>query len=277
MENSSPETSTDLSDLVRLFIERENRSGDGDDDEEEDEDRSESERKSKCLKVTLRGLLMGCSEDEEVKKRIVAEAEQAYRGMGNGSSPAFKRRLVFRLRQKGFDAGLCRSKWERIGRFSSGSHEYIDVNVAGIRYVVEICLAGEFEIARATDSFASLLASFPPIFVGKVEELKRVVRLMCRAIKDSMKTAEMPVPPWRRYEYMQAKWSCPYKRTTNEAPAPPKKAFDSDADSAKKRTAGAVVPTLPVISCHCREDFASKVGLRMGQLALAFNGTNSGF
>ncbi|CAA0826489.1 Protein of unknown function (DUF506 [Striga hermonthica] len=114
--------------------------------------------------------------------------------------------------------GLCKSKWEKNGRNPSGSYEYIDVNSGGGRYIVEVNLAGEFSIARQTSSYASVLATFPPIFVGKPEELKKVVRIMSKAMRKSMKKAEMSVPPWRRLSYMQAKWFGFYRRTANEVP-----------------------------------------------------------
>ncbi|CAK9184869.1 unnamed protein product [Ilex paraguariensis] len=114
--------------------------------------------------------------------------------------------------------GLCKSKWEKTGRYPSGNYEYIDVNVAGTRYIVEVFLAGEFKIARPTDHYTSLLNFFPLVFVGKIDELKQVVRLMCNAIKKSMKTMDMHVPPWRRHGYLQARWFSSYKRTIKEIP-----------------------------------------------------------
>lgn len=89
------------------------------------------------------------------------------------------------------------------------------MNLKGKRYVVEIWLGLEFEIARPTNQYSALLDVFPLIFVGKVDELKQVVRLMCTAIKDSMKRMKLHIPPWRRNVYMQAKWFSAYKRTTN--------------------------------------------------------------
>jgi uncharacterized protein (TIGR01615 family) len=115
-------------------------------------------------------------------------------------------------------AGLCKSKWEKTGRYPSGNYEYIDVNVSGNRYIIEVLLAREFEIARPSDKYASLLDVLALIFVGKVEDLKQVVRQMCMAMKESMKSMGMHVPPWRRSGYMNSKWFGSYKRTTNEVP-----------------------------------------------------------
>ncbi|XP_057498903.1 uncharacterized protein LOC130783352 [Actinidia eriantha] len=260
----SPEaaSSVDLSDLVKSFVERE---GGGGGDGEEDGEEREGKGSDWELEEELRGLL-GC-EDDEIKLNIRGEAEEAYRAMGNGSSLGLNRGLMTRLRERGFDAGLCKSKWDRIGRLPSGSHEYIEVNTAGTRYIIEVNLASEFEIARPTETYTSLLQLFPQIFVGKVEELKQVVRLMCNATKYSMERVGLHVPPWRRFGYVQAKWFGSYKRTINEV------SVKNGSDSvAKKRSIGFV--RLPEISNHCREDFhfASKVGLKVGQLTIAFNG-----
>ncbi|XP_052181530.1 uncharacterized protein LOC127794467 [Diospyros lotus] len=279
----SPESTMDLSDLVKSFMEREYREEDKQDD---DEDRGKgpdgSESESFCLDSDLRDTLcklLNC-EDDEARRNLLSETEEAYGIIGNDSSSGFKRRLMTRLREKGFDAGLCKSKWERIGRnVPSGSYEYIDVNVAGNRYIIDVCLAGEFEIARATGGYTSLLEIFPPIFVGKVQDLKQAVRLMCDAIKNSMKSAGMHVPPWRRFRYMQAKWFGPYKRTLLEVSI--EKGSDREATGGKRRSVGFVATSTQQpkpINYHyyCREDFGRRAGLKEGQLAQApaFKGTS---
>jgi hypothetical protein len=139
--------------------------------------------------------------------------------------------------------------------------------VCGNRYIVEVLLAREFEIARPTDRYTSLLDVFPPIFVGKVKDLKQVVRLMCKSIKESMKSMGMPVPPWRRNRYMNSKWFSSYKRTTNEVSTGK---TESDEAFAGKRSVG--FEALPAISRYCRDDFQRKVGLRVGNLVAVLNG-----
>lgn len=152
--------------------------------------------------------------------------------------------------------GLCKSKWERNRKFPSGDYEYIDVNYGGNRYIVETSLMAEFEIARPTNQYTSLLDVFPLVFVGKVEELKRVVRIMCSAIKDSMKTMDMHVPPWRRNSYMQAKWFNTYKRTTNEVATNKSITFEAR----------------PLKAYNCKDVYyGSKIAVRVGHLAAKFN------
>ncbi|XP_041024132.1 uncharacterized protein LOC121264870 [Juglans microcarpa x Juglans regia] len=279
----SPESPADLSDLVNSFIERDGEV-DGDDKEVELEKEQNHEEYSPDssdseTKEMLRDLF-GWDHDgadgdhhNDLKHKIRAETRHASRGLiVDRSSPAFKRQLMARLRDRGFDAGLCKSKWAKSGRFPAGDYEYIDVNISGNRYIVEVLLAREFEIARPTDRYTSLLDVFPPIFVGTVEDLKQVVRLMCRAIKESMKSSDMHVPPWRRNGYMQFKWFGSYKRTTNEVPKG--KARSDNHAVAGKRSVG--FEALPAISYHCRVDFASKVGLRVGHLTAALEGSGMG-
>lgn len=169
-------------------------------------------------------------------------------------------------------AGLCKSKWGKTAQLTPGNYEYVDVNVAGNRYIVEVFMASEFEVARSTDRYASLLEVLPPIFVGKAETLKQIVRIMCRAIKKIMKRFEMSLPPWRRYAYMQAKWfSSSYKRTINDI-ADKKIGFNSHEKTEKQRALGFVPMPVRNNSCFCREAFVSKVGSRVGNLAMVMNG-----
>ncbi|XP_016554137.2 uncharacterized protein LOC107853679 [Capsicum annuum] len=135
----------------------------------------------------------------------------------------FKRRLMSRLRDRGFDVGICKSKWERNGHVPCGNYEYIDVNMIENRYIIEINLAREFEIAWPTTCYTSLLEIFPSIYAGKVDELKQVLRIMSRAMRKSMKKMDIHVPPWRQIGYMQTKWFDSYKRTINN-----KELFEED-------------------------------------------------
>ncbi|XP_073054002.1 uncharacterized protein [Primulina eburnea] len=277
-ESSGSEHSADLSDMVNSFLEREimeyGESEEVKDQEEEggeemvDGDESETNSPDSELEDSLKNLLFDHENDDgDVKRRILAEVEAAIGELGgNGSSsPDFKRRVMARLRSGGFDAGLCKSKWEKQGRCPSGDYEYIDVNTGGSRYIVEIFLAGEFTVARPTGCYVSLLKNFPPIFIGRPDQLKQVVRLMSNAIRKSMKSAGIHVPPWRRLTYMQAKWFGSYRRTQNEVTGR-KMAFPGEPLDGN-RSVG-FVPVAGQTMFYCREDFAC---IRTGNLAAALN------
>nr|GMC78637.1 uncharacterized protein LOC109167236 [Ipomoea batatas] len=208
-------------------------------------------------------------DDDVTKRNVYKEVEKAIRDSGDRSSPEFKRRLMARLRYNGFDAGVCKTRWEKNSRCPRGDYEYIDVNVNVGRYIVEVFLRGEFEIVRPTASYSCLLESFPAVFVGTEKELKKIARIMSIAMRKSMKKMGIHVPPWRRLAYIQAKWFSSYKRTTNEiasaAPAP------ATSRLHKHRRSVGFAPT-PEISFKCREDFGMKIGFRIGNLAAALSG-----
>ncbi|KAM5588845.1 hypothetical protein ABKV19_007015 [Rosa sericea] len=276
--SAAAESVADLSDLVKSFIERGNYRGDSthsrDDGEEIERDSLEMDEELEGgywsdseTKNTLQQLLDKNGGGDDVKENIVAEVEHACGVIGDRLDREFKRKLMAHLRHKGFDAGLCKSKWVKSSRFPAGDYEFVDVNVNGTRYIIEPFFTGEFEIARPTSRYTSLHNVLPQIFVGEVEELKKIVRIMCTAIKKSMKRVDMPMPPWRRNGYMLAKWFGSYKRTTN-AVSSSTKAFEFDESLSAKRSFGFEV--LPMKSYYCRDSFATNNGLRIGNLTAAF-------
>ncbi|XP_022721061.1 uncharacterized protein LOC111278700 [Durio zibethinus] len=277
----SPEDSTDLSDLVNSFLERdcEIQTDEGkihQEEEEEKQDDSDGFWSEYDTKQMLKNLLSNAhdgNQEEDVKQKIRKETELACQLIiGDRLSEGFKRQLVSHLRDKGFDAGLCKSRWEKVGQHIAGNYEYVDVNINGIRYIVEVNLRGEFEIARPTTCYASLLEDIPPIFVGKTKELKRIVKLMCKAMRESMESRDMHVPPWRRSGYMQLKWFARYGRTVNEFPVPNASQSNNSVPAPARRPVG--FEAIPTISFHCRDNYASKAGLKVGYLAAAFNSTS---
>ncbi|VAI48801.1 unnamed protein product [Triticum turgidum subsp. durum] len=136
---------------------------------------------------------------------------------------AVRKLVAARLRARGFDAGVCRSSWERGSSVPAGSHEYVDVVIAAgastSRYIVEVNLAIEFETARPSAEYQELLLALPTVLVARPETFKEVAAAMCAAAAESIRGAGMHVPPWRRARYVQAKWSGKYKRAAAVAVA----------------------------------------------------------
>lgn len=75
-----------------------------------------------------------------------------------------------------------------------------------VRVIIELNFRSEFEIAKAGDEYNRLVERLPEIFVGKVERLENVIKILCGAAKKSMKEKKMHLGPWRKHKYMQAKW-----------------------------------------------------------------------
>ncbi|KAL3517629.1 hypothetical protein ACH5RR_020218 [Cinchona calisaya] len=118
----------------------------------------------------------------------------------------------------GYDASICKSRWEKSSSFPAGEYEYVDVLLEGdIRLIIDVDFRSEFEIARSTKAYKSILQVLPTIFVGSADRLQRIICIVSEAAKQSLKKKGMPFPPWRKAEYVKAKWFSPYTRTTTTA------------------------------------------------------------
>ncbi|XP_060181081.1 uncharacterized protein LOC132610744 [Lycium barbarum] len=125
-----------------------------------------------------------------------------------------RKMVVDGLLALGYDASICESRWEKTPPTPAGAYEYIDVVIEGERLLIDIDFRSEFEIARSTRSYKCLLQMLPNIFVGKADRLQKIIHLLTEAAKQSLKKKGMPCPPWRKAEYVKAKWLSTYTRIT---------------------------------------------------------------
>ncbi|XP_071724566.1 uncharacterized protein [Rutidosis leptorrhynchoides] len=112
----------------------------------------------------------------------------------------------------GYDASTCKSRWENSSSYPAGEYEYVDVIMDGERLIVDIDFRSEFEIARSTKMYKSILQFLPLIYVGKSDRLANIILIVSDAAKQSLKKKGMPIPPWRKAEYVKAKWLSPHTR-----------------------------------------------------------------
>lgn len=84
--------------------------------------------------------------------------------------------------------------------------------IQGERLIVDIDFRSEFEIARSTKTYKSILQTLPYIFVGKADRLQKIIAIASEAAKQSLKKKGMHIPPWRKAEYAKAKWLSPHAR-----------------------------------------------------------------
>ncbi|KAL8481623.1 hypothetical protein ACS0TY_027939 [Phlomoides rotata] len=114
----------------------------------------------------------------------------------------------------GYNASVCKSKWEKSSSIPAGDYEYIDVIMEGERVLIDVDFRSEFEIARSTSSYRSILQCLPYIFVGKPDRLLQIVSIASEAARQSLKKKGMHIAPWRKAEYMKSKWLSPHTRIT---------------------------------------------------------------
>lgn len=167
-----------------------------------------------------------------IEMRLVLDAEKAVAlvreavwsiAVQNVEQNSRSRRFVMKyLRLAGYDAAVCKSRWEKTIGYPAGDYEFIDVVFEGSkfrneRFFVDINFREQFEIARPTDEYNGLLQQLPTLFVGRADKLCEILKVMCNAARRSLREREMCVPPWRKFRYVQFKWLGPYKRTAKPA------------------------------------------------------------
>lgn len=176
------------------------------------------------LAEILQDLISNNSTTERLLLSEVNEAIAAANcvvSLQSGVSNCLRRKVMKHLRTGGYNAAICKSRWDHVGSFPGGDYEYIDVIFEGTtrkseRIIIDIDFRGQFEIARPSTSYKAVVQVLPTVFVGKADQLFQIVNILSDAVKLSIKKSGMDLPPWRRPEYMRAKWFATYKRTTND-------------------------------------------------------------
>jgi uncharacterized protein (TIGR01615 family) len=106
--------------------------------------------------------------------------------------------------------------------YAAGEHSFLDVieNSSSKkgevrRIIIELNFRAEFEMARANEDYNQLVRRLPEVFVGKVERLSALIKILCSAAKKCMKEKKMHMGPWRKQRYMHSKWLGACERTTS--------------------------------------------------------------
>ncbi|MCO5586539.1 hypothetical protein L7F22_040480 [Adiantum nelumboides] len=140
------------------------------------------------------------------------------------------------LREQGINAGICKSKRSESSRSQEGDncksrfpteeYVYMDVILGGgaakeseSRALIDLRFRAGFEIARPSPAYVELLKVVPTCYVGSPRVLHKIIRLVSGAMKRSMESQGMPLPPWRTLSFLHSKWLSPnYSRTLNNPP-----------------------------------------------------------
>lgn len=166
----------------------------------------------------LQGLAPCIKEQEVALQAEVTKATEALQSSECATTLCRRRSIMKHLRSNGYNAALCKSRWDHAGSFPGGDYEYIDVVFEGSsRLIVDIDFQSQFEIARPSSQYKHVYQALPAVYVGTTDRLLQILNVMAEAVKRSLKKKGMFLPPWRKPEYVKAKWFSSYKRTTNEA------------------------------------------------------------
>ncbi|KAG6393107.1 hypothetical protein SASPL_147338 [Salvia splendens] len=156
-----------------------------------------------CVSVEERNLLADASRMVEKSNKICKRNDELRKVVADD------------LIALGYNASVCKSKWEKTSSVPAGEHEYIDViTEGGERLIIDVDFRSEFEIARSTSGYKSILQCLPSIFVGKSDRLLQIIAIASEAARHSLKKKGMHIAPWRKAEYVKSKWLGPHTRTT---------------------------------------------------------------
>jgi uncharacterized protein (TIGR01615 family) len=182
-----------------------------------------------------------------VERNLLADTSRLAERCGKGckGKAECRRAVADGLRGLGYDAAVCKSRWERTptypagteaqfgskqtpfssGRRSpcicAGEHEYVDavVGTEAVRLIVEVDFRSQFELARSTKAYRAALQALPPLFVGTPDRLGKIVAVVAEAARQSLKKKGLHFPPWRKPEYMRAKWLSAHYRCDGDKAA----------------------------------------------------------
>ncbi|XP_042423959.1 uncharacterized protein LOC122011647 [Zingiber officinale] len=220
-----------------------------DDDDADDDDDDDGERKnapgtaipSDAIEA-IKGLVFCASMAE---RNLLADAsrilDKARNSKIKGNCTAV---LAAGLRSLGYDAAICKSRWDKNPSFPAGEHEYVDAVVGGDRLLVDAGFRSEFEVARPSKTYRAIIQLLPQVFVGQPHRLQQIVAVASEAARQSLKKNGLHVPPWRRHEYMRTKWFSAYHRAAavEEAEA---KDISEEATTAAIEVVGSPWTTVP--------------------------------
>ncbi|CAN6288204.1 unnamed protein product [Urochloa humidicola] len=193
--------------------------GDNSDDEEDEE--AAAAAAASDVAETIKGLVHCATLRERNLLADVCGHLERHREAGARRRDLL-RLVAASLRAAGRDAAVCVSRWDKSASHPAGEHAYIDVLLpaasdrgAWERVLVDVDFRSAFEVARSTKAYRSLLQRLPAVFVGKDDRLRLLVAAAADAARASLRKRGLHLPPWRKPEYMRAKWLSPYER---EAP-----------------------------------------------------------
>ncbi|KAJ8545523.1 hypothetical protein K7X08_018106 [Anisodus acutangulus] len=217
-QSSSPESVND-----DVYVKKGNQ--DEDEENENIEDNQFWEMQHQLLQAVLCRTTPLESHIRSISKETVKETKQSENGcpcrkmVNDGCRNCLMKEMCSGLQNAGFNSAICKSKWRSSSDIPSGEHTFIDVvdnsslKKGEVRVIIELSFRAGFEMAKASEEYNRLVKCLPEVFVGKIERLLSLIKILCNAAKKCMKEKKIHIAPWRKQRYMQAKWLKTVERT----------------------------------------------------------------
>ncbi|KAK9064251.1 hypothetical protein SSX86_015631 [Deinandra increscens subsp. villosa] len=184
------------------------------------------ETQSQKLHTTLFRTTSLESKIRNITKEAIGEMEMGKdvcscsRPVSGGCRSCRMRGICSRLQNSGFNSAICKSKWKSSLDIPSGEHTFLDVidnsnhKKGEVRVMIELELRGQFEMKKGSDEYNTLVRKLPDVFVGNFDRLQTVIKILSNSAKKCMKEKKMHLGPWRKQNYMLAKWLRVTERNT---------------------------------------------------------------
>ncbi|KVH89526.1 uncharacterized protein LOC112526724 isoform X2 [Cynara cardunculus var. scolymus] len=162
-----------------------------------------------------------------ITKEVIREVEMVEnvcfctRPVSSGCRSCRMSEICRRLQNSGYNSAICKSKWRSSLDIPSGEHTFVDVidhsdrKKGDVRVIIELELKGQFEMKKGSEEYNLLVSKLPDVFVGKIERLETIIKILSTAAKKCMAEKKMHLGPWRKQQYMQAKWLRVIERNTS--------------------------------------------------------------
>ncbi|KAK2998482.1 hypothetical protein RJ639_023951 [Escallonia herrerae] len=255
--SDSSSNSTDSYGSEDLFAEEEEEEGNSCNAEESKafwESQEELLQATLCRTSTIESKVRQTTKDLVRELQTVGINCVCRRPVTKGCRDCMQREISNRLQKAGYDCAICKSKWMSSNDIPSGEHTYMEVvdnsssKKGEIRIVIELNFRGEFEMARAGEEYNRLANKLPVVFVGKIERLRALIKILCAASKRCMKERKMHMAPWRKQKYMQAKW---HGKRERSAPPPVLPVVERLDQPSRRRSSMLTFDLLENSPLHC--------------------------
>ncbi|KAI3680707.1 hypothetical protein L6452_35481 [Arctium lappa] len=170
--------------------------------------------------TTLESKIRNMTKEVVAELEVVENACFCSRPVSGGCRSCRMTEICRRLQNSGYNSAICKSKWKSSLDIPSGSHTFVDVidnsNIkkGEVRVIIELEFRGQFEMKKGSEEYNGLVSKLPDVFVGKIERLQAVIKILSNAAKRCMKEKKMHLGPWRKQRYVEAKWLRVVERTT---------------------------------------------------------------
>ena len=90
--------------------------------------------------------------------------------------------------------------------------------------IVDPCFKAQFDIQNPSNTYSAMMESVPQVYTGTCDELRALVRIMCREMQQSFEETQCALPPWRTLKSMLSRWMIPLREVL------PNEDFDKQGD-----------------------------------------------